>query len=183
MVAMAVFKTKIFDTHNAGASIAEVLLAMAIVAMATPFVYKQIAQTNQTIRDIAIAKSIIATGDSVLNFVRTNQDKWPDTVQIQLDSTDLSLISPNAFTGFIDKYSVMAKYVCTVCGKPAVYETSGYIASYCDYCWRDLARHENGDWLHFKPQYKISGWKNGKAYEKTISFEDEWNRYLASLEE
>jgi hypothetical protein len=91
--------------------------------------------------------------------------------------------APEAVQDIIDKYSVMAKYVCTVCGKPAVYETSGYIASYCDYCWRDLARHENGDWLHFKPQYKISGWKNGEAYEKTISFEDEWNRYLASLEE
>jgi hypothetical protein len=91
--------------------------------------------------------------------------------------------APEAVQDIIDKYSVMAKYVCTVCGKPAVYETSGYIASYCDYCWRDLARHENGDWLRFKPQYKISGWKNGEAYEKTISFEDEWNSYLASLEE
>ena len=58
MVAMAVFKTNIFNTNNAGASITEVLLAMAIVAMATPFVYKQIAQTNQNIRDIAVAKSI-----------------------------------------------------------------------------------------------------------------------------
>jgi hypothetical protein len=91
--------------------------------------------------------------------------------------------APDEVHEIIDKYSVMAKYVCTVCGKPAVYETSGYIASYCDYCWRDLARHEKGDWLHFKPQYKITGWKNGETYEKTISFEDEWNRYLENLGE
>jgi hypothetical protein len=91
--------------------------------------------------------------------------------------------APEAVQDIIDKYSVMAKYVCTVCGKPAVYETRGYIASYCDYCWRDLALREKGDWLHFKSQYKISGWKNGEAYEKTISFEDEWNRYIASLED
>ena len=93
---MAVFKTRIFETNNAGASITEVLLAMAIIAMATPFVYKQIAQTNQTIRDIAIAKTIISTRDPVLNFVRTNQDKWPETVQIQLDDADLASVSPNA---------------------------------------------------------------------------------------
>lgn len=111
---MAVFKTKIFDTNNAGASITEVLLAMAIVALATPFVYKQIATTNQTIRDIAIAKTIISTRDSVLNFVRTNQDKWPETVQIQLDDTDLASVSPNAFTGFIDKYSAIGTTITDV---------------------------------------------------------------------
>ena len=111
---MAVFKTRIFETNNAGASITEVLLAMAIIAMATPFVYKQIAQTNQTIRDIASAKTIISTRDPVLNFVRTNQDKWPETVQIQLDDADLASVSPNAFTGFIDKYSVIGTTVTDV---------------------------------------------------------------------
>ena len=111
---MAVFKTRIFETNNAGASITEVLLAMAIIAMATPFVYKQIAQTNQTIRDIAIAKTIISTRDPVLNFVRTNQDKWPETVQIQLDDADLASVSPNAFTGFIDKYSVIGTTITDV---------------------------------------------------------------------
>ena len=111
---MAVFKTRIFETNNAGASITEVLLAMAIIAMATPFVYKQIAQTNQTIRDISIAKTIISTRDPVLNFVRTNQDKWPETVQIQLDDADLASVSPNAFTGFIDKYSVIGTTITDV---------------------------------------------------------------------
>jgi hypothetical protein len=111
---MAVFKTRIFETNNAGASITEVLLAMAIIAMATPFVYKQIAQTNQTIRDIAIAKTIMSTRDPVLNFVRTNQDKWPETVQIQLDNADLASVSPNAFTGFIDKYSVIGTTITDV---------------------------------------------------------------------
>ncbi len=104
---MAVFNTKIFDTKNSGASMTEVLLAMAIVALATPFVYKQMTKTNQTLRDIAIAKAIISTHDSVLNFVRTNQDKWPDTVQIKLDDADLATISPDAFAGFIDKYPVI----------------------------------------------------------------------------
>ena len=43
---MTVFKTKIFSTPNRGASITEVLLAMAIIAMASPFVYSQIAKNN-----------------------------------------------------------------------------------------------------------------------------------------
>lgn len=198
MVAMAVFKTKIFDTHDAGASIAEVLLAMAIVAMATPFVYKQIAQTNQTIRDIAIAKSIIATRDSVLNFVRTNQDKWPDTVQIQLDSTDLSLISPNAFTGFIDKYSVIGTTITDV-----------YLAFKIDDSnlhANKIAQHIGGDaavvstdgiaygntWAVAAPDFKtgdliyritknISGEDTSKYLHRATSGEDDFNVMMRDL--
>lgn len=81
----------------------------------------------------------------------------------------------------IDKYSMMAGYVCTVCGKPATYETHGYVASYCDDCWKDYVRHDKGEWIKFKPEYKVIGWKDGEKYEMTISFEDEWNRYLKSL--
>ena len=79
---------------------------MAIVAMATPFVYNQIAQTNHTIHDIAVARNIISTRDAALNFVRMNQDKWPDVAQIRLDETELGSISTDAVAGFIDKYSV-----------------------------------------------------------------------------
>lgn len=82
----------------------------------------------------------------------------------------------------IGKYSMMAGYVCCVCGKPATYETHGYIASYCDDCWKDYVRHDKGEWLKFKPEYTVRGWKDGESYVKTISFEDEWNRYLKSLE-
>ena len=39
---MAVCKTKIFIDEMRGASLTEVLLAMAIVAMAAPFLYSQI---------------------------------------------------------------------------------------------------------------------------------------------
>lgn len=92
----------------------EVLLAMAIIAIATPFVYKQISQTNQTLHDIATAKAIIATRDTVLNFVRTNQDKWPETIQIKMDTTDLANISPDAAAGFIDKYPVVGTSITDV---------------------------------------------------------------------
>lgn len=103
---MIVSRIKNFNNQNRGASIIEVLLSMAIIAMATPFVYKQIAQTNHTIHDIAVAKRIMSTRDGALNFVRMNQDKWPDNAQIRLDESELDSISPDAAAGLIDKYSV-----------------------------------------------------------------------------
>lgn len=111
---MTVCKCKIFTNSNRGASITEVLLAMAIVAMATPFVYSRITQTNETIRDISYAKKIISSRDNALNFVRMNQDKWPDVVQIRLDEAELSAISPNAVAGFIDKYNISGAVVTDV---------------------------------------------------------------------
>lgn len=86
--------------------------------------------------------------------------------------------APETVHDIIDKYSVMASYVCTRCGKPATCETQGWIASYCDDCWKDCVRHERIKWIKFKSYYKVNGFKNGEHYEKTISFEDEWNRYL-----
>lgn len=82
----------------------------------------------------------------------------------------------------IDKYSMMARYVCTVCGKPATYETHGYIASYCDDCWKDYVLHDKGEWIKFKPEYTVRRFSQEGTVTETISFEDEWNRYLKSLE-
>ncbi len=96
----------IFSDLSRGASVTEVLLAMAIVTMAAPFVYNQIAQTNRDIRDISMARDIIALRDPALNFIRINQDSWPDAAQIQLSDDELDQISDTAFAGFIDKYSV-----------------------------------------------------------------------------
>ena len=90
--------------------------------------------------------------------------------------------APPEVQDIIDKYSVMSGYVCTKCGKPAMYETQGYIESFCEDCWKDIARHEYSVVIEFKPYYKVTGFKDGARYEKTISFEDEWNRYLKSME-
>ena len=92
----------------------EVLLALAIIALATPFVYNQVANTNRTLRDIALAKAVMASRDDVLNFVRMNQGSWPDNVQIKLDGTDLSVIAPDATAGFIDKYNVSGATITDV---------------------------------------------------------------------
>lgn len=89
--------------------------------------------------------------------------------------------APEKVYDIINKYSIMAGYVCTRCGKPATCETQGWIESFCDDCWKDFVRHERVEWLEFKPYYKVTGFQNGEHYEKTISFEDEWNRYLDNI--
>ena len=111
---MIVSNMKIFSDENRGASVTEVLLAMAIVAVATPFVYTQIAKTNRIIQDIAVARNVISTRDNALNFVRMNQDKWPDAAQIRLDEAELASISPDAVAGLIDKYTVRGATITDV---------------------------------------------------------------------
>lgn len=103
---MAVNKTKIFNNENNGASILEVLMSMAIVAVAMPFVYSQISETNKNIRDMAIAQNIIELRPAVLNFIRLNQDTWPDVVQIRMSEEDLQMVADDVNAGFIDKYVV-----------------------------------------------------------------------------
>lgn len=103
---MTVCRTKIFADTDRGASMLEVLLAMAIVAMATPFLYSQIADTNDTLRDMAAANKIIELRDPVLNFLRLNQNDWPATAQIKLSDDELDQISDVPTAGFIDKYAV-----------------------------------------------------------------------------
>lgn len=111
---MTVSRIKIFADETCGASVLEVLLALGIIALATPFVYNQIARSTQTVRDMAHAKQIMDVRDDVLNFVRMNQDKWPDVAQIKLDDEELSAISDLPISGMIDKYSVRGATVTDV---------------------------------------------------------------------
>ena len=87
-------------------------------------------------------------------------------------------IASEEVNNIIDRYGQMAYYICVQCGKPATCETKGYWASFCDDCWKDHCRHENVQPIEFKPYYKVTGFSKGERYEKAISFEDEWNRYI-----
>lgn len=95
---------RIFFDNNGGASVLEVLLAMAIIAVAAPFVYTQISRTNRVVHDVAIANKITETRDGVLNYIRSNHDAWPNVAQIRLTPEDLEQMSDMAIAGFIDKY-------------------------------------------------------------------------------
>lgn len=82
----------------------------------------------------------------------------------------------------VDKYSYLSRYVCTQCGKPATFETSGYFASFCNDCWKDIVRHEAGEWLDFSNTFTVSGFCNGQHYKNEISVKDEWTRYIKGWE-
>lgn len=101
---MVAFRTKIFSVSESGAGIIEVILTIAILAVIAPFIYSQIVESSNNVRNITIAKNIIGVRDNVLNFVRLNQDSWPDVAQIKLSDEELKEISEFAKTGFIDKY-------------------------------------------------------------------------------
>ena len=91
--------------------------------------------------------------------------------------------APREVDEIIAKYEQMACYVCTICGKPATYETSDYIASFCDDCWKDKVRHQKGDWIEFKPYFTINTVTKGvHCDEKKISFKEEWDRYTQKIE-
>lgn len=111
---MTVNNHRIFDNESRGASILEVLLSMAVVAMAAPFVYNQISHTNQNIIDMRVARDITYVRDNVMNFIRMNQDKWPDIVQIKLADDELANISEFPHAGFIDKYALRGATVTDV---------------------------------------------------------------------
>lgn len=111
---MIVNKYRIFDDRSHGASTLEVLLSMAVVAMAAPFVYSQISRTNQNIIDMRLAHDIISVRGNVMNFVRMNQDKWPDVAQIKLSDEELDGVSEFPHAGFIDKYTMRGATVTDV---------------------------------------------------------------------
>ena len=53
---------------------------------------------------------------------------------------------------------------------------------YCEECCEKVAKNERVEKIEPKLSYKISGFKNGEEYEKIVSFEEEWQRYLKSIE-
>lgn len=114
MVGATVTRTKIFSDATRGASMTEVILAMAIVAIVSPFLYTQITDATDNVRDMALARNIIALRGNVLNYVRANQDRWPDVAQIKLADDELSEISGVATAGFIDKYAVSGATITDV---------------------------------------------------------------------
>lgn len=103
---MAVCDFRIFSDESKGSSILEVILSMAVVALATPILYSQISETNNELRDMATANKIVELRDPVLNFIRLNQASWPEIAQIRLADEELDEISEFPTAGFIDKYSV-----------------------------------------------------------------------------
>ena len=195
---MVVIKTKIFDSINRGASILEVLMSMAIVAVAMPFVYSQIAETNSNIRDMAVARDITNLRPDVLNFIRLNQDTWPDVAQIKMNDTDLDMVASGANAGFIDKYLVNGASVTDVYLAFKFGSTNLHTANIAHHIGDDAAivdsdgiaygrswavsapEFESGD-LVYRITRNVSGEDKTKYLHRGTSGEDELNVMLRDL--
>ncbi len=122
-VGQTVFKKKLkifnatryeLQNQQRGASLLEIMLVFSIVAALSPFFYSQIADISKSMQDVATAKKVITIRENALNFVRLNQDKWPDIAQIILSDAELDSISPMPELGLIDKYPVQDSYVTDI---------------------------------------------------------------------
>ena len=95
MVAVIVCKNY-FDRLNTmsqrGATLTEVVLAVAVVISVSPFMYNQIVEMSRESQDIARANEIVRLRDGVINYVRVNQSQWEDTVEIKLSDEQLEKI-------------------------------------------------------------------------------------------
>lgn len=78
----------------------------------------------------------------------------------------------------LQKYRYLSRFVCTECGKPALYEANGYLESFCKDCWEKNSRLKKGRTLEFIDTYEMIRFGNGEKHTYTVSVEDEWNRYL-----
>ena len=97
---------KIKSYAERGASVLEVILAIAVVVSVSPFLYNQVIDISKDVQDITLANKIVKNRDKIINFLRINQTEWPDTVEIQLTDEEITKIAPMAHAGFIDKYKV-----------------------------------------------------------------------------
>ncbi|MBP9999129.1 MAG: hypothetical protein KBT14_00335 [Proteobacteria bacterium] len=100
---MTVYKTKIFNNESRGTSLIEVILAISIIAVAAPFMYKQIQRTYNDIENVSVAQKIVDIQDGALNYIRVHQEDWDNATEIQLTSEEVKEISPLVSAAFIDR--------------------------------------------------------------------------------
>lgn len=89
-----------------GATMTEVILAVAVIVAVSPFLYSQIIDMSHESSDIAEANKIVDLRGGVINFLRINQIQWGDIEEIKMTPEQIQEIAPSAHSGFIDKYKV-----------------------------------------------------------------------------
>ena len=106
MIVCKNYFNRMIDNSQRGATMVEAVLAIAVVIAVSPFMYTQIVQMSHDSQDIAVANEIVKLRDSVINYIRVNQNQWPDNTEIKLSDDEIKNISPIAHSVYIDKYKV-----------------------------------------------------------------------------
>ena len=89
-----------------GATMTEVVLAVAVVVVVSPFLYTQILNMSRESSDIATANKIVDLRGPVVNFLRINQPRWDEVAEIKMTEEQIAEVAPAAHSGFIDRYKV-----------------------------------------------------------------------------
>lgn len=89
-----------------GASMTEVILAIAVVVAVSPFMYNQILNMANDAQDITKANQIVKNRDAVINFLRVNNTRWADEDEVRLTDQEIQEIAPLAHSIYVDKYKV-----------------------------------------------------------------------------
>lgn len=86
-----------------GASMLEIILAVALVLMLVPFMYYHIADMNNTVKDVALANQIVKLRDPVVDFIRVHQSEFLSDGGMAIPFTDeeLASIAPMAQSGWV----------------------------------------------------------------------------------
>lgn len=80
-----------------GSSILETILAIALSLVLVPFIYFQISDMNNAVKDVAVANRIVKSQDKVIDFVRQNQGVFKvDGSDITSELNELDLDLPNS---------------------------------------------------------------------------------------
>lgn len=114
MIVCKSYFDKLCAKTQRGATLTEVVLAVAVIIAVSPFMYNQIIEMSRESQDIARANEIVKVRDSVINYLRVNQAQWDETIEIKLSEEQLKKMAPFAHSGYIDKYKVNGASVADV---------------------------------------------------------------------
>lgn len=117
-----------------------------------------------------IGETLKKTGQ--LNTFRFNQVKEKyNTMRMYHQGTSREV------QDILNKYEYLSNFVCQKCGKPAQYETEGWITSYCTDCCPDK---KSASALEFSPTFTLYRYSKDGVEEQVIDCSSEWDRYLES---
>lgn len=89
--------------------------------------------------------------------------------------------APQTVHDIIDDYRYVSKFICCVCGKPAMKQTCGWVESYCDNCFKGSTQQDDFDEIEFNPIHTFKSYPRENDY-KPVTIErdcsDIWRRYL-----